>query len=524
MILAGATLSTATISNIQTLSITASSDISAATITGMTTLLASGSVTLTMTDAQNDLLAGSATVGNTSQQVTLTDAASTTAIAGIETYVLGNFTNSLTLAAAGHSVTGGSSADTVTSTTDMDLSGSTLTNVETVEIGTATNSASTRTLTMDSTTALNGAAVITAASNSDHLHISYGALAGDTAFSLAGSTLFTNSTNASNAILLDSGANTGGAVTLTASAATNFTGGSGTTQIRDQDGVDGTNTNIISSADGLDLSSVLLTDFATVNLDTDGGGAVSLTVDNNTNLDVATIVGNGGDDIIQLADGAVTFSAASNTLTTILEIVGGTGSDSITGSSGADTIRGGTGGDTITGGAGADTIDLGNGGTAGTDADIVAYTAVGDGSATELIKNFVIANDTIQLDISGFSLSAGTGALATANYVEDTQANISGNTGSILNSADITVITFTDSTTAAQAETALATAIGSNGATDMTSVFVVYNDGTDTFLGYDSNAATDSTGFTAMTILDSDNAGTSVTASGLTEADFTLVA
>jgi len=86
------------------------------------------------------------------------------------------------------------------------------------------------------------------------------------------------------------------------------------------------------------------------------------------------------------------------------------------------------------------------------------------------------------------------------------------------------VINFTDTTTAAQAETALATAIGTNGATDMGAVFVIYNNGTDTFLGHDSNAATDSTGFTEITTIDSDNAGTALTPSDLSEANFNLVA
>ena len=286
-------------------------------------------------------------------------------------------------------------------------------------------------------------------------------------------------------------------------------------------GADNDTLNILQT--NADFSGVTLSGVENVNLAA-FSTVQTLTLDGSSSLGSATIASTDGDDIIQLAESVTSFDFSSVTLVNTVEIKTGTNGDTVVGTGSADKITGGTGADTITGGGGTDTIDLGNGETAGTDADIVAYTVASDGSATELIKNFIVANDKFQLDISRFSLSAGAGALGASNYVEDTQANISGNTGSILGSADITVITFTDTTTGSQAETALATAIGSNGATDMSTVFMVYNDGTDTFLAYDSNAATDSNGFTAMTIIDTDNAGASLDEATLSEANFTLVA
>jgi Ca2+-binding RTX toxin-like protein len=87
----GGTLGAATITNFETLTVTATSNISAAntgTALGVTALTMAANAGLTMTVAQNESLKAAPAVSGAGQTVTLTDAGTTKAIAGIETYVL----------------------------------------------------------------------------------------------------------------------------------------------------------------------------------------------------------------------------------------------------------------------------------------------------------------------------------------------------------------------------------------------------------------------------------------------------
>ncbi|MDP1559361.1 MAG: hypothetical protein Q8K59_11345, partial [Nitrosomonas sp.] len=89
-----------------------------AAVTAAVTIIGTGNASIT--DAQHDALAGK-TTGSGSNTLTLTDAASITAIETVEAYVLGNFTNSITLtSSAGQVVTGGTGADTITGGTGAD--------------------------------------------------------------------------------------------------------------------------------------------------------------------------------------------------------------------------------------------------------------------------------------------------------------------------------------------------------------------------------------------------------------------
>jgi hypothetical protein len=94
----GGTLGAATIANFETLNVSADADISAANAgaaLGTGTLTMAASKSLTMTIAQNEGLKGSGGVAGLGQTVTLSDAGSTKAIAGIETYELAAGANTL---------------------------------------------------------------------------------------------------------------------------------------------------------------------------------------------------------------------------------------------------------------------------------------------------------------------------------------------------------------------------------------------------------------------------------------------
>jgi Ca2+-binding RTX toxin-like protein len=111
---AGGTLGAATITHFETLNVTADSDISAANAgaaLGTTALTMAASTDLAMTVAQNEGLKTSAAVSGTGQSVTLTDAGSTKAIAGIETYVLAAGANTLATNTSGLVVDANALAD-----------------------------------------------------------------------------------------------------------------------------------------------------------------------------------------------------------------------------------------------------------------------------------------------------------------------------------------------------------------------------------------------------------------------------
>ncbi|HIJ45735.1 MAG TPA: calcium-binding protein, partial [Rhodospirillaceae bacterium] len=223
-------------------------------------------------------------------------------------------------------------------------------------------------------------------------------------------------------IQLDNDSNDAAITVLTISSATNL----GTVTIKT-----GTFHSHLESDDGMDLSNVTLgTGFESTDailLDTGNDSVATLTVNSNTNLAGAEIrsldgaVGS-GDDLIQLADGGVTISFASNTLTGIASITGGTGNDNITGSAGNDTIIGGQGNDTMAGGAGNDTFQ---------------YTATNE--LADTINSFVSATDNFlfsranfggdsntdgALDAGGFQSGGGlTSSTGTAVFVFDSTGN-----------------------------------------------------------------------------------------------------
>jgi len=134
------------------------------------------------------------------------------------------------------------------------------------------------------------------------------------------------------------------------------------------------------------------------------------------------IVDNAGDVIIEnLNEGtdkvnsSVTYILSSNvenlTLTGTLAI-NGTGNDltnSITGNAANNILDGGAGNDTLNGGAGANTL------TGGLGKDIFRFNTA---SHTDIITDFVVVDDTIQLENAVFSALTVTGALAASSFVK----------------------------------------------------------------------------------------------------------
>ena len=93
------------------------------------------------------------------------------------------------------------------------------------------------------------------------------------------------------------------------------------------------------------------------------GGAGNDVLSGGDGIDTANYTGTAISVKVSLGttSGQVTGGAGTDTLTSIENLVGGDGSDSLTGSAAANRIEGGLGNDTITGGLGADTLIGGDG-------------------------------------------------------------------------------------------------------------------------------------------------------------------
>ncbi len=136
--------------------------------------------------------------------------------------------------------------------------------------------------------------------------------------------------------------------------------------------------------------------------------------------------------VIDLAAGTITNDGFGNTgsITSIESVTGTFNDDSIAGGAGANLLEGESGNDTISGGASSDTLFGGNGidlmdGGAGND-DFI-YEETGDGTqittnqtiaasglATDVINNFVSAEDDFSIDETGFVTSPQFVSIGTA--------------------------------------------------------------------------------------------------------------
>lgn len=128
------------------------------------------------------------------------------------------------------------------------------------------------------------------------------------------------------------------------------------------------NTQVSGTQNGVDVTTLTLTNVSTLNLTSSGKGSFAATTDDNTisSINAATINVT-GDSALSLTTlgtsttkvDATAFTAAliaAGGSTTGVSIAGGTGNDSLGGGSGNDTLSGGDGNDTLTGSTGNDSI------------------------------------------------------------------------------------------------------------------------------------------------------------------------
>jgi Ca2+-binding RTX toxin-like protein len=137
-----------------------------------------------------------------------------------------------------------------------------------------------------------------------------------------------------------------------------------------------------------------------------------------------TITGSTGNDSLSGLDGADTISGGDGNDTinggTGADIIsGGTGNDAISGIGGFDLIYGGSGNDSLTGNNGNDTIvgGFGNDSLAGSGGnDTFQFLSIYD--QQDVITDFGIDTNTIVFDLTGASAftSLGSGALGTTTY------------------------------------------------------------------------------------------------------------
>jgi Ca2+-binding RTX toxin-like protein len=175
----GGTLGAATITNFDTLNVSANANITAANAgaaLGPALLTMASSTGLTMTVAQNEGLKNSTAVSGTGQTVTLLDAGSTKAIAGVETYVLAAGANTIATSTAGQTI----NANALTDAQVLTLTGSVAATV-TLVAGDLAAGAYTGSLTVTATTGTNvittgsGADTVTGGSGSDTITLGTGA-------------------------------------------------------------------------------------------------------------------------------------------------------------------------------------------------------------------------------------------------------------------------------------------------------------------------------------------------------------
>ncbi|MBA3449483.1 MAG: hypothetical protein H0T56_18125 [Pseudaminobacter sp.] len=144
-----------------------------------------------------------------------------------------------------------------------------------------------------------------------------------------------------------------------------------------------------------------------VGLDTadysDWTGAVAVTLNGATNATVT--VGGIAEDTIRNIEN-VTGGRGADTLTgdgLANILIGNAGNDTLNGGSGNDTLKGGLGADTLSGGVGNDTFQF--------------NTALGVANV-DIISDFSVPNDTIELENAIFTAFAATGGMSLADFTD----------------------------------------------------------------------------------------------------------
>jgi len=365
------TINTNNSANTNVLSLTATADISTATIdANFDNLTIADGATATMTEAQYASFGGTITAAGTETVVFSGASTGQTANANIERYTFDDATNSFTAHANTTVLTGGTGADTFIMGTNMD-SAVTINGAAGVDVITMTNQTA-NTNDLDNVTNVETITLGEAATSITSVD---GLVANGATLTVNGSGI------GANEFVFDGSAEQDGKFVLTGSAgATVLTGGSG-------DDIFNLASDNFDASDSFDGS----TGSDTVNI-TGNTVIVNADIDSATfeNIDVVTFANTTTDITWTIAadevdnDISITASSTSGIVTidgtlesNALTITSGSGNDIITGGSGNDVITGNAGNDVITGGTGADII------TGGAGADDIVYTALGASIATD---------------------------------------------------------------------------------------------------------------------------------------------
>ncbi|SBS25810.1 RTX-I toxin determinant A from serotypes 1/9 [Marinomonas aquimarina] len=352
-----------------------------ATVSGIETLTLTSGASVSMTEAQHD--AFTSINGSGTEQITITAATNGFQTnTNIETYVLG-VANAVTVAGGAQNITGSTGNDTVTA------QGATLTG--TINVGDGTDVLQLTTGSNISGAIVSGFESLTLAGNASvtmteaqfeaFSTITAGGSETITLASMDGDATVTAHTNIESYVL-------GAAATLTLNNDQSVTGSAGDdtvdagtqTLTGTLNGGTGTN-NTLMLSNGADISAATVSNFQ--NLTIASGATVTMTTAQ-LNGFTGTITASGTETIVLTGTGTLTgtnlgaieviqtASGGAETITLTAAVADGktltasdTGTDGfiITASSGAQTLNGSAGDDTISGGAGADTIK----GGAGTD-------------------------------------------------------------------------------------------------------------------------------------------------------------
>ncbi len=167
----------------------------------------------------------------------------------------------------------------------------------------------------------------------------------------------------------------------------------------------GTGNELANTLTGNNAANLLDGGFNTAGVDTMVGGRGNDTYVVNHSGDVVTELNGGGYDRVQ--------SSVSYTLSDFVEVLELTGSADIngTGNSGANQLLGNAGDNTLNGGAGNDILDGGAGidtliGGAGND-----VFRLKDSGDSDVIQDFVVADDTVQLSKAAFAALGAVGTI-----------------------------------------------------------------------------------------------------------------
>jgi Ca2+-binding RTX toxin-like protein len=156
--------------------------------------------------------------------------------------------------------------------------------------------------------------------------------------------------------------------------------------------------------------------FERVSLDgTLGAGRFTLTVDSSEAFEVSGLAGNDTFKVNDLSSGDGNDSFDGSATSTLLQLsgdagndtlVGGTGNDVITGGDGSDVITGGDGVDILTGGTGADQFVYAGNVFAGGTPTLAGTTGINVLNKPDVIKDFETGSDRFNLNAKDLGISA----------------------------------------------------------------------------------------------------------------------